>query len=225
MRDSLKKYVGIDDVTRHKFAEWITEADNERRRTAITLLNYQLLWRGEKEHKRCCVVRHDGTHKLVFEVSDKFEMTQQTLTGKDVGDRAKERVNGYVVVFDMGKAVAHRYTEPRVKQYSEDFYAFFPTGWLFTRRGEGEQVIEGDDADDLHNDLGKNTRERVTNKRSQFRQWRDHFRVAEETESDDYFAPEESQRMRLESLSFELPERPPKDAEEQNILMEGNQVD
>lgn len=229
MRDSLQKYVDVDNATHRGFLEWVSAADRQERRMAITLLNYQLLWRGTKEHERCRVVRHDGTHKLVFEVSDRFETTQQTLDGEIADDRRKENVNGYVAVFDMGRAIAHRYTEPQVKQYDDEFYAFFPTGWLFTRHGKGEQVIEGNEADNLHNDLDKNTRERITNKRSQFRQWREHFGVTEVTASDNGLADlntsEKSQRMRLEALSFELPERPPKNAEERDTLMEGKQVE
>lgn len=229
MRDSLRKYVEVDDATRHRFTEWVAAADSEERRMAITLMNYQLLWRGEKEHERCRVVRHNGTHKLIFGVSDRFETTQQTLDGEVADERRKEQVNGYVVLLDMGRAIAHRYTEPQVKQYDDEFYAFLPTGWVFTRHGKGERVIEGDEADNLHNDLDKNTRERITNKRSQFRQWKEHFRVAEESASDDRFdglnASNQSQRMRLEALSFELPERPPKNAEERDVLMEGKQVE
>jgi len=173
-----------------------------------------MLCRGVERHDRCRVVRHDGTHKLIFEVSDRFSITQQTLEGDEADDRRKEEVDGYVALFDMGRAIAHRYAEPRVKQYGDEFYAFLPTGWLFTRHGHGEVVIEGDEADDLHNDLDKNNRERITNKRSQFRQWRSHFGVPEGTQSSEQFADlntsSQSQRMRLEGLSFELSNRPPK---------------
>lgn len=229
MRDSLQKYVKADEASRHAFAEWMVAADEDERRWGITLLNYQLFWRGVKRHERCRVVRHNGTHKLVFEVSDRFGTTQQTLDGDEAEDRRKEEVDGYVALLDMGRAVAHRYAEPRVKQYDDKFYAFLPTGWLFTRHGHGEVVIEGDEADELHNDLDKNNRERITNKRSQFRQWRSHFGVPEGTQSGEKFADlntsSQSQRMRLEGLSFELSNRPPKNADERDTLMEGKQVE
>jgi len=229
MQESLRKYVKADDASRHIFTEWMGSAGDDERRWGITLLNYQLLWRGAKRHERCRVVRHDRTHKLIFEVSDRFGTTQQTLQGEETDIRRKEEVNDYVALLDMGRAVAHRYAEPRVKQYDNEFYAFLPTGWLFTRHGYGEKVIEGDEADELHNELDKNNRERITNKRSQFRQWRTHFGVPEETQSGDEFADlnisSQSQRMRLVPLVFELPERPPKNAGERDILMRGNQVE
>lgn len=230
MNESLQKYVTADDGTSYPFREWM-QADETEERIVATLLNRQLTWRGTQLDDRCVAVRHDGTHKLIITVNEP-DSTQQTLTGEMTEDdsRRGDSLGGYIVTRDMGTAIAHRYGHPLVKRYESDYYVFIRTGWLFTDTGYGDQVVTGNSADELHNKLDKNNMERTPNRRAQLRQWRQYLGLGVGSSPVPAVAEfdqlQPAQSMRFEPPGrIELPERPPKNTSERDILMEGGRIE
>ena len=230
MNESLRKFVSADDGTRRRFGEWM-QAEKTEERIVATLLNRQLTWRGTQLNDRCVAVRHDGTHELIITVSEP-DSTQQTLTGEVTKDdsRRGDSLGGYIVTRDMGTAIAHRYGHPLVKRYGDDFYVFIRTGWLFTDTGYGDHVVTGNRADELHNKLDKNNLERIPNQRAQLRQWRQYLGIgvgsAPVPAVAEFNRLQPTQSMRFEPPGrIELPERPPKNTSERDILMEGGRIE
>ena len=230
MTESLRKFVNTDDATRYPFEEWM-QAEKTKERIVATLLNRQLTWRGTQLNDRCVAVRHDGTYKLIITVNEP-ESTQQTLTGELTEDDSGrgDSLGGYTVSRDMGTAIAHRYGHPLVKRYGDDFYVFIRTGWLFTNTGYGDRVVTGTRADELHNKLDKNNMERTPNRRAQLRQWRQYLGIgvgsASVPTAAEFDRLQPAQSMRFEPPGrIELPERPPKNTSERDILMEGGRIE
>lgn len=230
MNESLRTFVSADDGVRCLFDEWM-QAEETKQRIVATLLNRQLTWRGTQLNDRCVAVRHNGTHKLIVTVSDP-DSTQQTLTGEEieVDSGRGDSLDGYTVTRNMGNAIAHRYGHPLVKQYGDDLYVFIQTGWLFTDTGYGDYVVTGSRADELHNKLDKNNLERTPNRRAQLRQWQQYIGIgvgsAPVPVAAEFDQLQPAQSMRFEPPGqIELPERPPKNTSERDILMEGDRIE
>jgi hypothetical protein len=235
MPDSLEKFVDTNEMESNDFEEWIDREDEQQHRRVISLLNRQVLWRGVQRHDRCACVRHEGQQKLIIVKEDSAsqkptETRQQELSGElrpeeEGTEESNQEYEGYVALKDWGSVYAHRYGRPVVKPYSEHYFVFVETGWLFTERGRGDAVITGDRADDLHNTLDKNTLSRNPNQKSQFRQWRSYLGLDEGAGGHADIPGARGQRMTFEeSLNVQFRERPPKNSEEKDDLMVGEAV-
>lgn len=237
MPDSLQKFVDTGDMECHDFEEWIDREDEQQHRWVIALLNRQVLWRGVQRHARCACVRDedDGQHKLIITSEDttsqnSSETRQQELWGdlrppEQGTEESNQEYGGYVALKDWGSAYAHRYGKPVVKPYGEHYFVFVETGWLFTKRGRGDEVITGDRADDLHNTLDKNSLSRNPNQKSQFRQWRSYLGLDEGAAGHANIPGAGDQRMTFEEgIDIQFRERPPKNSDERDDLMAGEAV-
>ena len=175
----LERLLRVDESVEHDFETWAFEDSKPFDSRIVTgLLNKQLIWRGTQLQEQCRAVRHDQTFKLIFPLPE-GGYVQETLMGEiiDPDTAQTEKVEGYTITRDMGRGIGHRYGYPTTKLYGRHGYAFISTGWLFTAKGTGDSVIEGDAADDLHNSLDKNNYGKTPNRRAQFRQWRQYLRM------------------------------------------------
>jgi hypothetical protein len=97
---------------------------------------------------------------------------------------------------------------------------------LFTKNGQGDFVVEGDAATQLHHSLGKNNYEKIPNRRAQFRQWRQYLRMgsgdSETLKGEELTQIQEGQRMKFRRPDgLELPVRPPATPNEQEAVRAG----
>lgn len=222
--EDLQAVLDVNRVKEHSFNQWAFENEGAPENIVTSLLNLQLIWRGVRLHDRCVPVRHDGKFKLIFTTA-RERYVQETLSGEiiDPDEAQTEKVENYTITRDMGRGIAHRYGYPQIKWYDGNPFAFISTGWLFTKNGQGDIVLEGDAASELHQLLKKNNYDKITNRRAQFRQWRQYLRMGEgnsETlKGEELTRIEEGQRMtfrRPEGLK--LPLRPPATPEEQAAI-------
>lgn len=235
MPDTLRKFVDTSEVDSYDFEEWIDQDGDQHHRRVIALLNRKVLWRGVRRYDRCVSVRHERQHKLIItKVNPALQNSDETRQQDLFGDlkpsegettESNQELDGYVAVKDWGSAYAHRYGRPVVKRYGDHYYVIVETGWLFTERGRGDSVIDGDRADELHNQLDKNTLSRNPNQKSQFRQWRTYLGLDEGAEGHETIPGTSGQLMTFEEgLDIRFRERPPKNTDERDTLMEGNAV-
>lgn len=227
--DTLSKHLSIDDATKTGFETPLDEVDSEQQeRIRKALLNRQLVWRGHHLNDQSTVVRHNGVHKLIMK---RKQTVQQTLEFEDAEDIERtQKVKKYTATKDFSTAIAHRFGNPVVRSYGGDYYAFINTGWLFTRNGNGDQVITGDEASALHHKLSKNNLERTPNIRGQIRQWMTYLRIGVESTSVPKPAEleglDQSQIMEFDRPSgLEMDVRPPETTDERDLLMEGGTIE
>jgi hypothetical protein len=214
-------------VKEQGFEHWAFEGETAPENIITNLLNLQLIWRGFRLHDRCVPVCHEGRFKLIF-TTDKERYVQQSLTGDiiDPDDAQTEEFEGYNITRDMGRGIAHRYGYPEIKWYDGNPFTFISTGWLFTKNGQGDVVIEGDNATELHHMLEKNNYDKIPNRRAQFRQWRQYLRLgsgdSEKLKGEELTRIEEGQRMKFRRPDgLELPVRPPATPDEQEAIRAG----
>lgn len=224
----LEAILDVDSVTEHRFDQWAFKDEGAPENIVTNLLNLQLIWRGIQLHDRCVAVRHQGRFKLIF-TTERERYVQETLAGDiiDPDDAQIAKVEGYNITRDMGRGIAHRYGYPQVKWYDGTSFAFISTGWLFTNNGQGDNVLKGDVATQLHHSLEKNNYDKIPNRRAQFRQWRQYLRMgtgeSETLKGEELTRIPEGQRMRFHRPDgMELPVHPPATPEETEAIRSGD---
>ncbi|MFC7226792.1 hypothetical protein N0B31_05200 [Salinirubellus salinus] len=213
MSQSLIQFVEEDSVRSRPFLEWLN-VEEEAPRLAKRLFNRAVRERAVTRYEGCKLVRHRYENRLLFE---------HETEGSDAGDgdMNKTKIEGWDVAMDWSGYAAHRYANPVVKRYDDQFYVFIDTGWMFSRSGRGASIIDGDLASELHNDLQSAGHGNPNNLKAQFRQWRAYLwmdgsdREGLSPPGDD---PQELEFDAVESLR--IGKRPPKNTEEREHLMQ-----
>jgi len=227
MEESLSKFVRSDEAVAHDFAQWVAE-DEANKRFGKILLNNQLTWRGEMLQQQCKIVRHNRQYKLIFTTDS--QPVQQTLEGDIRPGENRMSEQGYNVTINVKGVVGHRYGSLTVKEYDENYYMFIRTGWLFSKNGRGDDIIEGDWATDLHHWLRKNGYDQHPNHRAQLQQWLMYLRTgvkgAEKPRMSELAGIDSDQIIEFSlPAGMELPVRPPSNSSERDTLMEGEQIE
>jgi hypothetical protein len=213
MPESLHPFVGIESVQSRTFDDWL-ETEEEAPDITKRLFNRAIRSRAVERYEDCKMVRHRYENRLLFEHG-------RDGSGQQTDDMEKTKVEGWDVAMDWGAYTAHRYGNPVVKRYDGQFYAFIDTGWMFSRSGRGINIIDGDLASELHNDLQSSGHGNPNNLKAQFRQWRAYLGMDESASSERSIEGDDPQRLEFERESeLELRKRPPKDTDERALLMQ-----
>lgn len=227
--EDLEAILDTNSVAEQSFEQWAFKEERVPENIITNLLSLQLIWRGVRLHDRCVPVPHQGRFKLIF-TTEKDRYVQETLSGEiiDPDDAQTEKVEGYTITRDLGRGIGHRYGYPQIKWYGGIAFAFISTGWLFTKNGQGDFVVEGDAATQLHHSLGKNNYDKIPNRRAQFRQWRQYLRMgsgdSETLKGEELTRIKEGQRMKFcRPDGLELPVRPPATPDEQEAVRAGEE--
>lgn len=216
MEDSLLKFIETDSIKEQSFDQWLEDVEKADE-IAKRLFNRFLKKRGVENYDTCKLVRHDYENRLIFQHNPDKDSVEE--------DGPEQTfVEGWKVTMERGRSIAHRYGVPQFRQYDGDFYVFVETGWLFSRRGYGNDIISGDQASKLHDDLQSDGYHRPNNFKAQFRQWRSYLDLTEEPpQNQSLFDDEERdhpQAMYFSEIDdLEVRKRPPKDTSERNELM------
>lgn len=210
MDESLAQFIDASTVKQYEFEDWSQKAPPD---IVKNLLNRAIKRRSATNYDACTIVRHNRRDKVIFK-HDEFD---------DSDDPSSKKVGRWKVTMEWKKYVAHRYSNPQVKQYGDSYYVIVETGWLFSNYGYGDSIVDGDEASELHSDLQSNNYHNPNNYKAQFRQWREYLDLdsvsTEHKTLFDYQDRDNSQDMgftEIEDLS--LPERPPEGSQERESL-------
>lgn len=216
MEGTLLSFIDEDSIEKRDFGEWL-DGVGKTDEIAKRMFNRYLKKRGVEDYDSCKLVRHDYENRLIFR-HDPDE--------GDIEDDEPEQtfVEGWKVTMERGSFIAHRYGLPQFRQYNGDFYVFVETGWMFSQRGRGNEIITGDLASELHDDLQSDGYYQHNNLKAQFRQWRSYLNLTEDPpQNKSLFGEEERdepQAMYFSEIDdLELRKRPPKNTSERNELM------
>lgn len=221
--DDLRSIIPKGSGTAHEFREWMFGGEQNQRIGKI-LLHRQILWRGTLVKKHCVVA--PDNRKLIFQTRP----VQSTLSGEAESedfDRTEEE--SYLVTRQVQNAVGHRYCQPRTRIYQDQHYVFLETGWLFSRHGNGENIISGDWAKQLSDKLREEGYDRHSNYRAQLNAWTEFLRFDRGLTDDDHpvrtFDIPFDQALEFQrEFDLRTPVRPPMNGEERDSLMEGDRV-
>lgn len=213
MSDSLRNFVDMESIQRREFDRWLQEDGADG--IAKKLFNRFLRRRAVESYDGCKMVRHQYENRLIFAHEE---------PDTDGDGPHKTKVEEWDVTMERGNYVAHRYAVPQVKQYGDAFYVFVETGWMFSRSGRGINIITGDRASQLHNDLQSAGYHQSNNMKAQFRQWHSYLGLgANESGRQSRLGTEAVDDSRVmafaEADELELRKRPPKDTDERELLM------
>lgn len=211
-----------DNSGKYTFSEWVGKSEHHQKIGKI-LLNKQLVWRGVQRGEYC-IATPDGK-KLIF----RTRPVQHTIIEEAAsGDSYRTKRDGYLVTRTVNRDVGHRYCRPLTREYDDNYYVFPQTGWLFSSAGQGQKIVTGDQAKQNSDKLREDGYGQFSNDRSQLNAWKTYLQI---DQGEDIDHPARvlpipfSQRIELEvPAEFVLPVRPPKDTEERDTLMEGEQV-
>lgn len=213
MSDSLQQYVDMASVESRDFTEWV-ETEENAPEIAKRLFNRAIRRRVVDNYDDCIMVRHRYETRLLF-------IHETEKSEEDEGTISKTQIDGWDVAMDWGGYVAHRYASPAVKQYEDQFYVIIDTGWLFSSSGRGTNILKGDVASRLHDQLQSSGHYRPNNLKAQFRQWRAYLGMDDTMDSLAVDTDTDPQRLEFErEAGLKIRARPPKDGAERDLLMQ-----
>lgn len=221
--DSIDTIVPSDAVEQFEFKAWVLNGEQQLN-TGKILLNRNLLWRGIQLREYCIKDPHEP--RLIF----RTRPVQGTL-GLEAASQDIHRTEegNYLVTRGINGAVAHRYCKPVTRKYQNELFVFLETGWIFSREGQGEKLIWGDHAKRLNDQLRSEGYDQYPNARGQFNAWHSILRMDASIDQDRHPARvydiEYSQGVEFNQPSnLTTSVRPPKNVEERDLLMEGEEV-